>query len=129
MELEQEKGELETKIAQEEIKKPILSKEQIRCWLHHFRSYKRINEAQMQKLLDVFVNTIYVYDDKLLITYNYKDGEKCIDYNEIQKYMSKKENSDNQNDYQSSPIKVFGEPSEIRTPDNLIKSQVLCRLS
>lgn len=68
MELEQEKGELETKIAQEEIKKPVLSKEQIRCWLHHFRSYKRSNETQMQKLLDVFVNTIYVYDDRLLIT-------------------------------------------------------------
>ena len=29
----------------------------------------------------------------------------------------------------SSDIKKYGEPSEIRTPDNLIKSQVLCRLS
>lgn len=115
MELEQEKNELEAKIAQEEIKKPILSKEQIRCWLHHFRSYKRNNETQMQKLLDVFVNAVYVYDDKMLITYNYKDGEKCVDYDEIQKYMNKKENSDNRNDYQSSPINVFGEPSAIKS--------------
>ena len=126
MELEQEKNELEAKIAQEEIKMPILSKEQIRCWLHHFRFYKRSNETQMQKLIDVFVNSIYVYDDKMLITYNYKDGEKCVDYDEIQKYMQKKENSDNRNDYQSSPINVFGEPSEIRTPDNLIKSAKIC---
>ena len=27
------------------------------------------------------------------------------------------------------PAKIFGDPSEIRTPDTLIKSQVLCQLS
>ena len=49
----------------------------------------------------------------MLITYNYKDGEKCIDYDVIQQYMNKKENTDNL-DYQCSPLKVIGEPSEIR---------------
>ncbi len=87
------------------------------------------DDTQKQRLIDAFVNSIYVYDDKMLITYNYKDGEKCVDYDEIQKYMNKKENSDNHNDYQSSPINVFGDPSAIRTPDTLIKSQVLCQLS
>ena len=112
MELEQEKDGLETKIAQEQIKRPVLSKEQIRCWLSQFRKFNRNNEKHKQQIIDVFVNAIYVYDDKILIIFNYKDGEKCIDYNELQKYMHKKENSDNQKDYQSSPINVFGEPSE-----------------
>lgn len=43
MELEQEKDGLETKIAQEQIKRPVLSKEQIRCWLSQFRKFNRNN--------------------------------------------------------------------------------------
>ena len=79
----------------------------------------------MQKvLIDVFRNSICVYDDKRLITYNYKSGEKCIDYDVIQRYMNKKENTDNSNDYQCFPLKIIGDPSEIRTPDTLIKSHL-----
>ena len=81
--------------------------------------------TQRQQLIDVFVNAVYVYDDKLLITYNYKDGDKCISYEEIQEYMNKKENSDSLNDYQSSPLSLCGTPEGIRTPDLLVRSQTL----
>ena len=127
--LEEEKAKLELAIAKEQIERPALSKEQIICWIDKFRPIDKDDLSQRQQLIDAFINAIYVYDDKFLITYNYKDGEKCISHEEIQEYMQKKENSDNRNDYQSSPINISGEPSEIRTPDNLIKSQVLCRLS
>ena len=127
--LEEEKAKLELAIAKEQIERPALSREQIRCWIDKFRPIDREDTSQRQQLIDTFINSIYVYDDKFLITYNYKDGEKCISHEEIQEYMQKKENSDNRNDYQSSPMNVSGEPSEIRTPDNLIKSQVLCQLS
>ena len=121
-ELEQEKAGLELAISKEKIERPTLSKEQIKYWICKFRLIDRNNETQVQQLINTFINSIYVYDDKLLITFNYKDGEKCIDHSEIQEYMQKRKNSDNHKDYQSSPIIVFGEPSEIRTPDNLIKS-------
>ena len=77
-----------------------------------FRLIDRSDDSQKQKLIDVFVNSIYVYDDKMLITYNYKDGEKCVDYDVIQQYMNKKENTDNHADYQCSPLKVIGEARE-----------------
>ena len=112
--LEQEKADLELAIAKEKIERPTLSKEQIKYWICKFKMIDKDDDTQKQRLIDAFVNSIYVYDDKMLITYNYKDGEKCVDYDEIQKYINKKENSDNRNDYQSSPINVFGEPSEIR---------------
>jgi len=107
--LEQEKADLELAIAKEKIERPTLSKEQIKYWICTFKMIDKDDDTQKQRLIDAFVNSIYVYDDKILITYNYKDGEKCVDYDEIQKYMNKKENSDNHKDYQSSPINVFGE--------------------
>ena len=35
-------------------------------------------------LIDTFINAIYLYDDKMLITFNYKDGTKKITFSEIQ---------------------------------------------
>ena len=29
-------------------------------------------------LIDAFVNAIYLYDDKLVLTFNYKDGTRTI---------------------------------------------------
>ena len=120
--LEEEKANLELAIAKEQIERPMLSKEQIRCWIDKFRPIDREDLSQRQQLIDAFVNSIYVYDDKFLITYNYKDGEKCISHEEIQEYMQKKENSDNHMDYQSSPITLYGTRSGARTLDTLIKS-------
>ena len=113
--LETEKENLQTSILQEQIERPILSKEEIRYWINRFRLMNRNNEQEMKLLIKTFVNSIYVYDDKMLITFNYRDGERCVDAKEIQKYMQKKENSDNHKDYQSSPLYLVGGPSRTRT--------------
>lgn len=115
--LEQEKSELELLLTKSEIEHSTISKEQIKFWICQFKLIDKNDITQKQKLIDIFVNSVYVYDDKMLITYNYKDGEKCIDYEEIQEYLNKKENSDNHNDYQSSPLNCFGTPDRIRTCD------------
>ena len=31
-------------------------------------------QEQRQALVDTFINAIYLYDDKVLITFNYKEG-------------------------------------------------------
>ena len=113
--LETEKEQLQAAILQEQIERPVMSKEEIKYWLHRFSLMNRKNESEMQILIKTFVNSIYVYDDKILIMFNYRDGERCIDAEEIKKYMHKKENSDNRKDYQSSPLLVFGGPSRTRT--------------
>ena len=127
--LESDKENLEIAITKERIERPVLSKEQIKYWICKFKLTDLSNEDQKQRLIDVFVNAMYVYDDKMLITFNYKDGDQCIDFAEIQRFMNNKENPDNQKNYQGSPLNKFGDPSAIRTRDTLIKSQVLCRLS
>ena len=123
--LETEKEQLQLSISQEQIERPVMTKEEIRYWIDRFRLIDKNNEKGIQTMIDTFVNSIYVYDNKMLITFNYRDGERCIDADEIKEYMQKKENSDNPNDYQSSPLNVTGGPSGTRTPDHPVMSREL----
>lgn len=83
-ELEVTKKELEASIAIEEIKKPSLTREQILYWLYRFRKLNVTQREARQKLIDSFVNAIVVYDDCILISFNYKDGTKQISFKDIE---------------------------------------------
>ncbi|MEE3428994.1 MAG: hypothetical protein VZQ55_08535 [Ruminococcus sp.] len=37
-----------------------------------------------RRLIDSFINSIYLYDDRMVITFNYKDGSKTITMEEIE---------------------------------------------
>ncbi len=39
-------------------------------------------------LIDVFVNAIFLYDDKMLITFNYKEGTKSSIFDDIKNEVS-----------------------------------------
>jgi len=82
--LEETKGELEIKILQEEIEEPQLTKEQIMFWFHQFRGIDVSVKENRQWLIDTFVNAIYLYDDRLVITYNNKEDAKTITLAEIE---------------------------------------------
>ena len=49
---------------------------------------------QRQALVDTFINSIYLYDDKVLITFNYKEGTQTITFEEATKAASKGNGSD-----------------------------------
>ena len=36
-----------------------------------------------QRLIDIFVNAVYLYDDKLVITFNYKEASKTVTLKEV----------------------------------------------
>ena len=75
-ELETQQEELELAILREELSKPLLTKEQIVFWISRFKNGDRNDPKFRQRLIDYFVNAVYLYDDKLVLTYNYKDGTK-----------------------------------------------------
>ena len=52
----------------------------------------------------------YIWDDKMVITFNYKDNDKAVTFDEIREMLAKRGNPDNHNDYQGSPLKVAGDP-------------------
>ena len=83
--LEKQKSELSVQIIKEEMAKPTLSREQIIFWFHRFRKLntKRLNHRR--RLIDSFVNAIFLYDDRITFTFNYKDGTKTINFTELEK--------------------------------------------
>ena len=81
--LEEQQKELEVRIAEEKIAKPRLSENQIRFWLTRLRKLDTRVKSHRETLINTFVNAVYLYDEKVLITFNYKDGTKTITFDEI----------------------------------------------
>ena len=82
--LENRKKELEIEIAQEQIKHPLLTREQIEFGLTRFRKLDLSTQKGRRALIDGFVNTIYLFDDYAIITCNYKEGEEKITFEDIE---------------------------------------------
>ena len=54
-------------------------------WLLRFRKLDMTQPEQRQALVDTFINAIYLYDDKVLITFNYKEGTETVAFGEAVK--------------------------------------------
>ena len=76
--LEIQKDELTAKIADEKLKKPSFNGDFIRFWLMKFRKFDISQKKQRKVLIEIFVNAIFLYDDRMLITFNYKDGTQTV---------------------------------------------------
>lgn len=83
-ELEERKKEIELHIIQEEIKKPLLSREDVTFWICRFRKLDVSKLEERRRLIDSFVNSVTIFDDYILITFNYKDGETRLDFKDIE---------------------------------------------
>ena len=92
--LEETKRELEARIAEEKLAKPKIKEEFIRFWLMRFRKLDMSLKDQRQALVDTFINSVYLYDDKVLITFNYKEGTQTITFEEAAQAASKENGSD-----------------------------------
>ena len=104
--LEQEQERLEAAIAIEQIERPHISREQIEFWIMKFAGTDLTSVEQKQRLIDIFVNSVYVYDDKMVVTFNYKDSEKCIDLDSV----NAPKNKENTHSNECSPLFDFGDP-------------------
>lgn len=84
-ELENNRDELENKIALEKLAKPKVSAEFMTFWLHRFRKLDVTKKEHRQMLIDAFINAIFLHDDKMLITFNCKEGTKTITFDDVKK--------------------------------------------
>ena len=83
-ELEQQRTQLETEIAKEELAKPQISQEDIIAWLCRFRDLDIQKESHRRILIDSFINSVYVYDDKIVLAFNYREGTETISLAQVQ---------------------------------------------
>ena len=82
--LEREKSELSVQIIKEEMSKLKLTKEQILFWIYKFRKLNPKRLDHRRRLVNSFVNSIYLYDDKIIIDCNYKESTETITFEEIE---------------------------------------------
>ena len=82
-ELEAARDELETRISLEKMAKPRVSEEQVKFWLQRFQSLDVTKLEHRKMLVDVFINTIRIYNDHMDIIFNYKDGTKTENFSEM----------------------------------------------
>lgn len=82
-ELEARKEEILVNIQTAELQKPKLTREQMTAWFEQFRHGNPANRDFQKRLIDTFVNAVYMFDDKLVLTYNYQHGTQTISLDEI----------------------------------------------
>ena len=95
--LESAKQKIELQIIQEEMKHPLLSREDVTYWICRFRIMDVTQLEERRRLIDSFVNSVTIFDDYILITFNYAEGSKRITFDDIK----------------SSDLKSLGRPREI----------------
>ena len=84
-ELEATKEKLELSIIKEEMKKPQFTREQIQFYILQFRKVDTNTLEGRRRLIDGFVNSVVVYDDYILVTFNYKEGAEQITFEQIER--------------------------------------------
>ena len=57
------------------VKKPLTEKE-VAVWLKIFTDGDAADPAFQERVIDIFVNSVYLYDDKVLIYFNIKDSKQ-----------------------------------------------------
>lgn len=81
-ELEAQSTDLEISISKLRIAEQIrLTKEQVMAWLKTFCRGDLMDPDYQERIIDTFINAVYLYDDHIIIWYNVTDG-KQISYME-----------------------------------------------
>ena len=93
--LEAQRDELQISIFEEETSHPKLTKEYVVQWLESFKQRDLRDTKVQRQVIECFVNTVYVFEDKIIVNLNLRDGDKPI-------ALSKENGSD---------IKTFGSPN------------------
>ena len=106
--LDAQKVELEADTARLRVASEIqLTESEIRAWLHTFTQGDPTDENFRRRVIDVFINTVYLYDDRVLIFYNIRGG-KQVSYIDLLNSLYVPAQSE------GSDLKALGVPGRIR---------------
>lgn len=77
--LEQQRVEAETDLSKLRIRQKIrITEKEVTAWLNLFSRGDLFDMDFRLKLIDTFINSIYLYDDKIVIFFNIKEGRMTI---------------------------------------------------
>ena len=104
--LEAVRDDLEAKIELEKLTKPRITEEQLLFWLHRFRKLDVTRKEHRQALIDTFVHAVYLYDDKMVITFNHKDGSISISFEDVCQALENVEKGSDLDCFGAPPLNV-----------------------
>ena len=81
--LEVTKRELEDKILIENMKRPLRTEDELWAWFRYMRNFDLTRLEERRQLIDVFVNTVFLYSDRFLLTLNFGYGSKTVLFTDI----------------------------------------------
>ncbi|MCL1882621.1 MAG: recombinase family protein [Defluviitaleaceae bacterium] len=92
--LEAKKADLQISIAREKIEQAPLSREEIIFWISKFKGDDIDDPTYRQAIVDILLNSVFLYDDRLTITFNWKDGTKTVTLAELEAASENTKNED-----------------------------------
>ena len=75
-ELEARRDALKASILEEELQRPALSRDQILFWFEQFRQGDVNSPVYQRQIIDNFVNSVYVFEDRVVLNFNFKENAK-----------------------------------------------------
>lgn len=105
-ELEGQKAELNADIEREQINQQRVSRDEVLFFLSQFKGGDPDDPDYKQRLVDTFVNSVWLYDDKLVLTYNYSGDDNKITPDMVNAGLSGKPNGCSDNACQAPPPKT-----------------------
>ena len=82
-ELEARQDALKASILEEELQRPTLSREQILFWFERFRQGDVNSPVYQRQIIDNFVNSVYVFEDRVVLNFNFKENAKTVPLREV----------------------------------------------
>ena len=67
----------------DELKKPVLTREWMRFWFEKFRKGDMRDMEHQRQIIDTFVNSVYVFDDRVVLNFNFTDDAKTVTREEV----------------------------------------------
>ena len=69
----------------EEMSRPKLTREEILYWFYKFRKLNPKKLDHRRTLINNFVNSVFLFEDRMVITFNFKDGTETITFADLEK--------------------------------------------
>ena len=123
--LELQKADIEIDLSKLRIANGIkYTKEQIMAWMTSFCRGELLDEDFQKRIIDVFINSVFVYDDKIVIYYNVHEG-KQVSFMEM---LDSTQEPPNCNAFGGSDLGVLGGRWWIRTTEVTDNRFTVCPL-
>ena len=94
---------MQADIEREEINRQVVSRDELLFFLRQFMDGDPNDPAYRRRLVDTFINSIWLYDDKIVFTYNYSGEGNTVTLDMIDAAVDESENKCSNNACQAPP--------------------------